>query len=365
MQMDDSAQAVKRVLIVKTSSLGDIIQSLGALEYLHEKFPEAKIDWVAEEGARTLLENHPLIHRMIACNTKKWKEGSLSGAALFIRNLRMYTYDVLFDLQGNTKSGLWTFLAKAKKKVGFASCSVREWPNLLATRSRFSIPQGMNIRLQHIELVKRYFGDKAPFLPKGIKLRISEEERQKIEKILRHPVLQGRQKVMVCPGSKWKNKRLNPQAWKEFLSHLSLHFPFSFLFLWGNSQEKELCEDLLYAVSGKGILVDILPLSTWQNLCSEVDLVLAVDSSALHLAAAAGASTFSFFGPTSPDVFKPSGKKHHMVQGRCPYQKNFSKQCPLLRTCKTGACTQDLSGKELFSAFSKWWENKPSHDLLF
>ena len=99
------------------------------------------------------------------------------------------------------------------------------------------------------------------------------------------------------------------------------------------------------------VVVDRLPLPTWQNLMDEVDLVIAVDSSALHLCGTTSTPSFSIFGPTSQRVFKPMGERHFAVQGSCPYGRTFEKQCPVLRSCPTGACIKELTVEELFEAF--------------
>lgn len=133
------------ILIVKTSAIGDVIQTFFALEYLQKQFPDAKIDWVAEESIAPLLRAHPMIHRVITIRSKAWAKTLFSKQMwreffAFFKGLRGTSYDVLFDLQGNGKSALVTLCAKAQEKVGFGRKSVREKCNLLATRRRFDFP---------------------------------------------------------------------------------------------------------------------------------------------------------------------------------------------------------------------------------
>ncbi len=356
-------QPLKRVLIVKTSSLGDIIQAFGALDYLHIRYPEAKIDWVVEEGCKSLIETHPYVSRVICCDTKSWRKGFFKKEEIlkmrsFFRLLREYEYDLLFDLQGNTKSAIWTMTARAKVKVGFGSKSVREWPNLLATNLHLNVSKELNIRLQHIALLKKHFQDEHSFEPHKVQLKISHQEEEKLQTLISHTLFLKRKKVMVCPGSKWKNKQLDPNELKKFILLLSKQYEeFAFLLFWGNRTEKALCEDIQRELVHKAIIIDFLSVPLWQNLMNKADLVIAVDSSALHLAGISAAPSFSFFGPTMPEVFKPVGPEHFAIRGECPYQKSFEKQCPLLRTCSTGACIRNLKAQDLFNAFSKWWES--------
>ena len=323
------------ILIVKTSSLGDIVQAFDVLVDLHRRFPSAAIDWVAESKFCSIGAAHPLIRRAIPFDRKHlWQS---------IRGLRKEKYDLIFDLQGNCKSGLITLLAHGKVKVGYGLQSVSEWPNVLATHIRFNVSKQQNIRSFYLELMGRYFNTAMPHDSEGVRFHIGLHEQQKIAHILAK--VPSKRKIMVCPGSKWVNKQLKLETWIAFLQKIDA----SFLLMWGNPAEKALCEEIASHLT-TAIVVDQLPLPTWQNLMHEVDLVIAVDSGALHLCGTTRTPSFSIFGPTSPKVFKPMGERHGAIQGPCPYGRTFDKQCPILRSCPTGACIKDLTAEALFEA---------------
>ncbi len=352
----------RRFLIVKTSSLGDIIQAFDVLNYLHRRFPDASIDWVVEERFFSIVEAHPFVDRTIVFDIKKikqrWYEKTFwQSLWTAIRSMRRVRYDLLFDLQGNCKSGAITFLCKSKIKVGFGKKSVREWPNVLATHQRFDIPRSINIRQQYINLVQKFFADHSSMEVEGIRFKISAEDRNRLDNLLSLEVLQKKMRVMVCPGSKWSNKQLSQETLESLMSKMENVLSCSFLMIWGTDEERKSCLALQQRFSHCSIVVDRLELPIWQNLMSEVDLVVAVDSSALHLCATTSTPTFSIFGPTSPDVFKPLGFNHFAAQGVCPYKKLFEKQCPLLRSCLTGACIRDIPANQLFDQFWGWWQN--------
>jgi len=357
----------KRFLIVKTSSLGDIIQAFDVLNYLRRRFPHAPIDWVVEERFMSIVAAHPFVNQAIPLDFKKFKErwrekkfwGSLWTALRFMRRMR---YHLLFDLQGNCKSGLITCLCRADIKVGFGKKSVREWPNLLATHQRFEIPRAMNIRQQYVALVQKFFEDSSSIEPEGVRFKIEPTESERLQSLISLPIFQGKKRVMICPGSTWSNKQLPQDTLEVLLSKIENALPCSFLLIWGGDEERKICLAIHQRFSHCSVVVDRLGLSLWQNLMSEVDLVIAVDSSALHLCATTSTPSFSIFGPTSPDVFKPLGPNHFAYQGVCPYNKIFEKQCSLLRSCATGACIRDIPADRLFDQFWLWWRdltNKP------
>ncbi len=306
-----------KILIVKTSSLGDIIQAFSVLDALKDH----TVDWVVEEKFLALVQNHPQIRKAIPITRKNL----LSS----LRSVRQERYDVVFDLQGNCKSGLVTLAVRGAVKVGFGWRSVREWPNLLATHLHYDVSPTLNMRLQYLALIEAY-------LQKPLSLPVPL------------PCEREFKTIMVCPGSKWKNKQLPAATWAQFLDQIG---ECTLLFVWGEEPERAFCEEIQRGVSRRSVLCDKMTFSEWQQKMREVDLVLAVDSSALHLAGMVGTPSFGIFGPSSPDLFKPLGPEHGAYWGTCPYQRSFVKTCPVLRTCPTGNCMKEISVEELLEAF--------------
>ncbi len=334
------------VLIVKTSSLGDIVQAFSVLDALGPH----QVDWIVEKRFASLLAAHPRVREVLV-----FEPGSLRGWWRSLALLRRRSYDVVFDIQGNCKSGVLTLAARAKDKVGFGRRSVREWPNLLATNIRFEVSREGNIRLQLMSLVQRYFNQNALLTSAQVCFNVDEAERELLRALLSAPELRAPQRIMVCPGSKWINKQLPTSAWVEFLQQVRGALDAAFLLMWGDLAERAVCEEIARALPGRSVVVDRLAIPVWQNLMTHMDLILAVDSSALHLAATTAVPTFSLFGPTRAEVFKPMGDRHFAFQGACPYEQKFVKQCPKLRSCPTGGCIRALSGKVVFEAFWEWW----------
>lgn len=225
-----------------------------------------------------------------------------------------------------------TFLAKAKEKVGFSFSTAREWPNIFATKQRFTIDRSQNIRHFYLNLISSYFKDRTKREIIPFCFNIGEEEKIKVNNILKE--LQ-KEIILVCPGSKWPNKKLPFESWVHFLKQFH---DATFLLSWGTLEEKTECEKLRHLFSNQAVVIDKLALPTLQYLMSQVDLMIGVDSLALHLCATTATPTISFFGPTKKEVFQPIGAQHIAYQGTCPYNVKFKKQCPFLRTCKTGAC---------------------------
>lgn len=351
---------MKRFLIVKTSAFGDIIHTFPVIDYLKAKFPDSQIDWIVEEHCADLVRNHPFIERTLCVHTRLWRKSLLRGAPwmqmkAFRRTLRDREYDCVFDLQGNMKSGILTMQARSRNKVGFGRASVFEWPNLLFTNCRYNPPQGHNVRDEYLYLVQNFFNDKQLYESTPISLRISEEQQQVIQGILAGPQ---KRKVMVCAGSAWPNKQMTEGELALFLKEVQQHLQCAFLFVWGSSTEQQAAQRLQCQFPEDAQLIEKLPLPTLQNLMHHLDLVIAMDSLPLHLAGTTSTPTFSIFGPSSAEKFKPKGPQHATFQGSCPYGRTFERRCPVLRSCSTGLCTRGLTGNEVFQSFLHFWSIK-------
>lgn len=342
-----------KLLIVKTSALGDIIHAFPVLDYLHAKFPNAQIDWVVEKPFAEMLQAHPYVNRVFCIHSHKWRSNIFSKETWkeikdFRTALKTEKYDVVFDLQANIKSSLITLMARSPAKVGYASKTVHEWPNLLVTNKRYDPPAKINIREDILFLVQSYFNDFTKVEKQGIALKISTEHDDKLQRLL----VKGKKMVMVCPGSNWKNKQLTSEALVDFLKLLQENLRCHYLFIWGTKEEKALVEQYQKLFDDSQV-VDRLPLPLLQNLMSKVDLVFAMDSLPLHLAGTTPTPTYSVFGASLASKFMPLGEHHAALQGECPYGKTFEKRCPILRTCETGSCIRSLTGAQVFAKFKR------------
>lgn len=343
------------ILLIKTSAIGDVIQTFPVLEYLRNRFPESKIDWVVEKGIFSLVQAHPLIDDVLTIDSKKWRKSlfSLKTWKEILRSLgalRAKKYDLAFDLQGNLKSGLVSLCVKSKVTVGFDLKGVREKGNLLFTSEKISLPSPLEIRTKYLMLVQSYFKDTALFSSSGVLLNLSVPEEEQKRALLAQFSLQDRPYWMICFGSKWKSKQLPESVLIDLLEKSrDCYHPF-FLFVYGNREEKIVAERLTTHFAKRSQLCPPLSLPLWQNIMAKCDLIVTVDSAALHLAGTANVPSFSIFGPSLASIYKPPGKLHQAVQRACPYGQKFETRCPKLRKCVDYPCMQNATAEELFAA---------------
>ena len=329
------------------SSLGDILQSLDCAAYLKTRFPDCRVDWIVESRFASLVQSSPYLDEVFSIDIKNLKKTPFKffmELRCFRKKLQMRRYDVLWDLQGNCKSALFTYFCHSKDKVGFGKNSVAEWPNLIVRNISYEVDQTLPISKQYLSLLKNYFQDTQ-----------EQELRPHILKSLTNTTfinLSSKRKIMVCPGSNWINKQLSEETLLQFLQLLKKTYDPFFVLIWGNEKEKALVTGIAATLSEDVLVVGNLDLAVWQDLMCLMDFVIAVDSSALHLAALANVATFSIFGPSCSKVYKPFGDKHTAYAGVCPYGQTFIKRCSQLRGCKTGACMKKITAEALMQKFS-------------
>lgn len=342
------------ILIVKTSSLGDIIHTYPVVAYLKSRMSDAQIDWIVEEPYAELVRCHPDIRNTFPVKTRSWRKSPFSTETWreikdFRKNLREQTYDFVIDLQGNIKSGLLTWQAKSKTKIGFGFKTVPESPNLFFTNTHFNPPSGNNIRQDYLFLIQSYFKDSNHFQDPGIILRTTKQQNSFIEKLLQNPILQKKPVIMICPGSAWPNKQMTFEALLELMQLLQPNS--SFLLIWGSQEELATVKKLQDKFPNNSVIVDRMPLPALQSLMGQVNQVIAMDSLPLHLAGTTSTPTFGVFGASSAHKYQPMGKDS--IQGACPYGRSFEKRCPILRTCPTGLCIRGLKGHDVYAKINK------------
>lgn len=338
-------------LIVKTSSIGDIIQTFPVVEYLKAKDPACTIDWVVEEEYQSLVQSHPGISQVLTMGSRRWRKKLFSRKSYqelkaLIFALKKTKYDVVFDLQGNTKSAFLTQVACGARKVGFGWNSSPEWPNYFVTRERFEVMPDLPIQMRYLSVVQQFFKDEESFSIKGVQLQLTPHEEHELNSYKR----EGPKCIMVAFASKWDNKCLSLSTLIQFLKKVKTQENCFFYFVSGSLAEKKIADELS-TLFPDSLALQGLSFPLWQRLMGLMDLVISVDSAALALCGTTRAPSFSFFGPTQGAVYKPLGSQHHHYQGSCPYKETFSARCPRLRTCKTGACLKSVSSQALFNEY--------------
>src|SRR4029077_11100728 len=184
-----------RFLLVRLSSLGDVVHALPAASALRDAFPEARIDWVIDARWQRLLEGNPDINEVITFDRKQ--AGALSS---LIRRLRAAQYTCAVDFQGLYKSALLAFASGAPRRIGFQSGYAREGLAASFYTERLN-PRGAHKVEHNLALVERAGARVSkPRFP----LDIRPEDRDRVSRELAAHKLN--EYFVLNPGGGWRSK---------------------------------------------------------------------------------------------------------------------------------------------------------------
>jgi len=285
---------MKRILIIKPSSMGDIIHGLLVAESIRKQLPGVSIDWVVRKEFAPLVEASAAVENCFIFERK----GGVGAFIRLLKELRARPYDAVLDMQGLARSGLMALAARAPLTVGrFDAREGAKW----CCRKRTEMPEG-EPPWHAVEIL-------AGFLPAlGLAKRIDAKLEFKAPASLGNGILPdleaGQKRVIVFPESRRAEKNWSGY---EALSRDLLKEPGIGQVVWCGhvacAPDRDMPEaGFVNLTAQTGI--DALP-----GLLETADCVVSNDSGPMHLAAAQGRPLVALFGPTSPEQFGPYPKQ--------------------------------------------------------
>lgn len=266
-----------RILLVKTSSLGDVVHNCPAVSDIARCVPGAIIDWVVEESFAEVAALHGSVQRVIPVAIRRWRGELLSSDAWFEfgnfwRALRSERYDFVIDSQGLVKSALVAMLARGPKH-GFDRASARE---PFAARF-YDKPHAVPGALHAVERNRRLTAAALGYTLAGgcdYGLRVADD-----------PPLEVRSPFALLLTMTSRNDKLWPEEhWRSLgaaLEQRGLHC----LLPWGSEEEKRRCERIATAIGG-AVVPRRMTLAELARLARKAHCVVGVDTGLAHLAAA-------------------------------------------------------------------------------
>jgi len=310
---------MKKVLVIQTAFLGDVILATALVEKLNKCFPEIAIDMLVREGNEGLLKNHPLLSEVLVW---KKKSGKWSNLFRILKEIRKNNYDAVFNLQRFFSSGFLTAFSGAAVKSGFDK---NPMSFLFSHVSKHVIGDNRHEISRNMELL-------APFCEGEIvkpRLFPSDDDFKKVESLIRHPY------VTMAPASVWFTKQLPEEKWQQMINQTD---PSHQIYLLGGPGDVELC-GRLEKTNSKAKVVNLagkLNLLETAALMKDAVMNYVNDSGPLHIASAMNAPVTAFFCSTVPEFgFGPLSDQSYVIQ---TLEKLTCKPCGLhgYKSCPLG-----------------------------
>jgi heptosyltransferase-1 len=292
-----------RFLIVRLSSIGDIVHALPAVAALGEAFPHAEISWAIEKRHAILLDGNPYVRRVICLDTLGWRSRPTSRCTLedVVRSvlaLRELAFDAAIDFQGLVKSGLIAWISRSQERLGFAENWLREpaarafYTDCVSPRDRRHVIE------MNLALVERLGVPALQPRQWRFPLPHSASDEQVVSERL--AALGVEEFIIINPGGGWISKRWSPGNYAELLQLIEQqHREHGWrILLTGSPDEEALIREVLERAGSKQAVYFASTLAEFIALVHRAKLFLGGDTGPLHLAAAVGTPIVAIYGPT-------------------------------------------------------------------
>ena len=317
---------MKKVLIVKPSSFGDIVQSLPVATGLKKGWPDCQVHWVAFEAYASFLQGHPSIDKVWAVPRRRWfRPNQWKTAWGWVKSLQAERYDLVLDLQGLLRSGLITALTKSERRLGL--WSAREGALLFYNEKVIDPPPPSQEK--YLEFLRHLGLPPDPY------------DFQLIAPPLAVTALEKKPYIALHPYTRWRTK-LWP--WRYYGELMRMMPDRQFVMVgegpWFPADEPN-CFDLR----------NKLPLPQLMSVLDRAKALVSTDSGPAHLGAALGIPTVVIFGATDWRKTRPIGRKVSILRYPVPCAPCLKRTCPQ-RTPMV--CMSEVQPEEVREHLRQW-----------
>lgn len=316
------SRAPEKILILKPSSLGDVIQALPVLRLLRLRFPQAHMAWWLESSLVPLLEGDPDLDQIIPFERRalaKWS--GLKKLAFSVRAMRSESFDWILDLQSLARSAAVSWLANGAFTIG-----LEDRREGAAALHDVSIPRrspsthAVDWYLDVLRFLQVPVHDRFVWLP----------ERPAIaQQIASKWPVQGRDWICVQPGARWLNKRWPIESFEALVHELQRRRPDLGFAILGSKEDMDLGSHLAGRFDPSSVVdltgrTSLLEMVEWLRICR---VMVTNDTGPMHVAAALGKPVVGLFGPTDPRRTGPYRQLEHSLQLRLPCVPCLKSRC--------------------------------------
>jgi heptosyltransferase I len=291
-----------QILVIRLSSIGDIVHALPAVAALAQTLPDAEIAWAVEKRFAELLEGNPFVRRVIPLDTIGWRRHWKAAKTLRdivdeLSEVRRFHADVAIDFQGLVKSAALARLSSARRRVGFGGRWLREsaarvfYSDTVEARGRSHVVE------ENLALAERAGAQPVVRQHWQFPLPGPADAAHRVEERLAR--LRVRRFLVINPGGGWMSKRWAPDRYARLISELEDERDCAVL-LTGSPAEEPVIHGILGQARAPHAMYFASTLAEYLALVRRACLFVGGDTGPLHLAAAVGTPIVAIYGPTNP-----------------------------------------------------------------
>lgn len=313
---------MKKILLVKITSMGDLIQVLPALTDAQEAIPGIQFDWLCEHSFQDIPALHPAVRKIITLPYRRWKKDIINTLCSgeikqFLKSLRAEKYDMIIDAQSNIKSAFFSLLAKGPH-LGLDKNSVREYGAHLFYKKTISIDRNQNHTLRMRQLLAKFLNYSEPKTPFNYGIPVSYLE--KIDTPLPSRF------IFLTVIASMQYKLWPEENWSNIINYL-LQQGYDIVMPWWSETEKERVTRLK---NGHPNIHLLPPLNLKQKayVLSQAKGAISLDTGLAHMAAALNIPNICLYGPNDAKFCGTMGLS----------QKHISAISPECTPCNKSRC---------------------------
>ena len=293
---------MRRVLVIQTAFLGDVVLATPLLEAIHTIHPEATIDLLVRKGNESLFTQHPFLHSVFTWDKINHKWSSLLQLTKVFRSQK---YDLVINVQRFFTSGLITLLANGNKSIGFDKNPLSIF---FTKKVKHELQAGLHEIDRNLQLLASIHPSLPRFLPK---LYPSATDNAAVEQYQKQPY------ITIAPASVWATKQLPIQKWIELIQ---IHSNKT-IYILGGKSDISLAESIKSQAKALTPSLNMINLSGQLNLLQSASLMKGAqmnyvnDSGPMHLASATNSPVTVFYCSTVPEFgFGPLSSNATILQ---------------------------------------------------
>ncbi|KPL00125.1 MAG: hypothetical protein AMJ91_05325 [candidate division Zixibacteria bacterium SM23_73_3] len=331
----------KRILIIQTAFLGDVILCTPLIKALRELSLDSFISFLLIPETKKVLKNNPRLNEILVYD-KRIKKG-VGSFQRVITNIRKRKFDLAVIPHRSLRSALLAYLSGIPQRIGFdkSAGSFLFTRKIVYSTDTHEVDRNLSL----LSGFNSHLTDTSP------ELFPSSEDFSYARKLLVDSGIRGEDKIVgIAPGSVWATKRWLPQGFAEVSQRLISEAGAKVIFL-GSEDDRKLCEKIAILMKDKPAILagrtDILQSAAMISFCK---VVLSNDSASVHVASAIKRPVVAIFGSTIPEFgFAPYGVDHLVIEKKMdcrPCGIHGRRKCPQ----KHFQCMKDITTEEVFQA---------------
>lgn len=317
--MKDEVKNAERIVVIDLLYLGDLIFATPFIKNLRDKYPEARIDFVANANFMTVLANNPHLDNVYGYD----KDWNVLQSWQFARQISSHNYDLGLNIHGNWRTALLLKVIGPDYSVGFGDKG----------RGIFLDEELSRLDEAHMVEVYRQFLRDLGWLElkeADLELRVKPSAVNKVEQLLASYGLDKADNLIALnTGGSWPTKRWPPEKFADLADQL-IHNQVGTVIFTGGPSDTERVNNIKDLMSEEAVnLAGETTLAELAALAEQLTLMISGDSGPVHVTAAVNTPTLTLFGPSDEKKYRPYGKQQQIITHEIPCRPCGEHHCPL------------------------------------